>query len=170
VEGQFSVDISDVDGDVLFKFNNVGIYESSITEIYFDDGSLLAQATINNGPGVNYNSDAVPPGLPGGNLIDPEFIATSGFSAEATPPPALNGVKPAEWVEITYTLQAGRTIQDVLNELADGRLRIGLHVISIDCLPNDPLAGTFSDSFVNIPEPATMALLALGGLLIRRRK
>ena len=56
---------------------------------------------------------------------------------------------------------------DVINELGDGRLRIGMHVINFD--------GGGSESFVNNPVPVPAAIWLFGsGLLglvgIARRK
>ena len=73
-----------------------------------------------------------------------------------------NGVDPGEWVQINFDLIGGSSIDDVLSELNDGTLRIRLHVISIE--------GGSSESAVNVPEPATILLLGLGTLLLRRKR
>src|SRR5262245_47586865 len=52
LSGQLSVEVTEgaVAGTVDFTFyNNVGI-ASSITDIYFDDGTLLALASVTNSP------------------------------------------------------------------------------------------------------------------------
>ena len=67
---------------------------------------------------------------------------------------------------ITFDLQNGGTLQDVLDDLADGRLRIGLHA--------QGFAGGGSESFVNtpLPEPSAGSLLvgaALAFAALRKR-
>lgn len=163
-EAQLFVDVSDDYADqVLFTFRNTGPYASAISEVYFDDGTLFDIANIiNNPPDVLFVQDASPPELPGANLIDPPFETTLGFLAESEPPPSQTGVNPGEEVGILFDLHAGGTYQDVVNELYSGTLRIGVHVIGFDC------GG--SESFVNVPEPATIALLGFGGLVFLRKR
>jgi len=157
-ESQLSVEVSDLGGgDVLFHFRNAGPEPSAISEIYFDDGSLLDLSTLTNGDGVDFRRDATPPNLPGGEDAVPPFVVTEGFLAESSEPPPLNGVGPGEWVKIEFALQAGRTFDDVLAELGAGTLRIGVHVIGF--------ASGGSESFINepAPVPAPGAALLLGG-------
>jgi len=167
-EAQLTVDVTDQGGGVVqFHFKNSGPEASAISEVYFDDGSLLALSSVIDGPGVDFEPDANPPNLPGGENAVPPFQVTEGFLAQSVPSPVMNGVGPSEWVKIQFTLQGGQTYADVLDELTTGQLRIGIHVIGFQ--------SGGSESFINppIPEPGT-ALLLSGGLaalgLIRRQR
>lgn len=178
-ESQLFVDVTDAgNNQVLFKFTNVGPNASSITGIYFDDGSLLGIASIaDNGAGVNFSTGATPGDLPGGNSISPQFETTAGFLADSDEPVQPNGVNPGEFVSILFDLQAGKTFADTLTALQTPDfspngldLRIGVHVQGFE--------GGGSESFVNnpqpVPEPASMlgimAFGALGGGRLLRKK
>ncbi|HKJ24663.1 MAG TPA: hypothetical protein VKB65_07565, partial [Myxococcota bacterium] len=129
---------------------------SVISEIYFDDGALLAIAAVVDGPGVDFEQDANPPNLPGGQNVSPPFQVTEGFLAQSVPAPSMNGAGPLEWVAIDFTLQGAQTYADVLDDLDTGALRIGVHVIAY--------GSGGSESFVNVPEPG-VALLGLCGFI-----
>ncbi len=166
---QLTVDVTDNgDGTVSFTFNNSGPAASSITDVYFDDGSLLAIASITNGSGVSFSQYATPPNLPGGQNATPPFVTTAGFSADSDTPVQPMGVNPGETLTITFTLQDGQTYDDVIADLNDGSLRIGIHV--------QGFASGGSEAFVNnaVPEPGTILLLGAGlvgvGLMRRRFK
>ncbi len=171
---QLTVNVSDAGGGlVLFHFKNMaGGSASSITDVYFDDGSLLALSTVTNGPGVSFSQYASPPNLPGANLISPVFETTAGFLADSNPPVQPNGVNPGEWLKIYFSLQSAGTFNDVINELGTGQLRLGIHV--------QGFSSGGSESFVNlplsvpVPVPAAVWLFSSGLLwlagLARRKK
>ena len=168
-EAQLSVDITDPGSNqVLFTFNNVGADASSIADVYFDDGTLLGIASIDNSDaGVSFSQLASPPNLPGANNASPPFVTTAGFSADSNPPVQPNGVNPGETLGILFDLQNGGVFPDVVSELTSGMLRIGIHVQGYDT------GG--SESFVNNPVPVPAAVWLFGsGLLglvgIARRK
>ena len=155
---QYSVNVTDyadtaATNDVLFLFTNVGSVPSSICDIYFDDGHLLAlaQTNVNNSGTVAFNAPATPAELPGANLTTPVFVTTDMFSADSDKPLSINGVGLNEATGIVFTLKGTATINDVIADLNSGALRIGLHVQAINPTLFNP-DGT-SESFVNDPKP-----------------
>ncbi len=169
-ESQLFVDVTDPGGgQVLFAFSNTGSAASSITQVYFDDGSLWGIASIDNSdPGVSFSQLASPPNLPGANNATPPFVTTTGFSAGSDPPVQPNGVNPGEWLGVLFNLQTSSTFADTIADLNDRDLRIGIHV--------QGFASGGSESFVNtpasVPEPATFMLLGSGlaGLVFLKRR
>jgi hypothetical protein len=172
VAGQLFVIVADTDengdtlasGQVRFSFgNDVGV-QSSISEIYFDDGTLLDIAELINDDDFTafVPGEGSPGNLPGGENLDPPFETTAGFLADAQGNPG-NGVdKAGELVHIIFDLKDNQDYADVLNAIklggAEGGLRFGLHVRSIG--ENEDSA-----SYVNIPVVPTPSA-ALGGLAL----
>ena len=158
------VEVSDAGANRAdFTFYNDSLIESCIEGIYFDDGTLLGIADINSSPGVSFSLSAKPRNLPGGNTLEPPFVTTVEFSIDSDPPVSKNGVNPAEWLRITFDLKKNGLFQDVLDELNNGTLRVGTHIIG--------LSDGSSESAINhVPEPATIALLGLGSLVFLCRK
>lgn len=176
-EAQLFVELFDLGTQVNFAFTNIGPEASSITDVYYDNGSLLGIASIDNSdPGVQFSQDANPPDLPGGETVVPPFEVTTGFLADSDEPPPINGVNPGEHLGILFNLVGGGTFADVVDELASGELRIGIHV--------QGFASGGSESFINngivdgdgngvIPAPGALVLCSIGaGCLgwLRRRK
>ena len=160
------VDVTNGEGYVDFTFYNDSSVQSSVTGLFFDDGSLLGIDSITNGPGTDFVYPRTLGEFPAGHLLAPPFVADRQFNAGASNPVPMKGINEGdtanEWVTITFALENGGTLEDVIAELNSGALRIGVHIIS---LPD----GT-SESAILVPEPATMGLLGLGGLLLMRRR
>lgn len=179
ISSQLSVSVEGVtENKVSFTFyNNVGTV-SSITDIYFDDGTLLGISTIESSLGVSFSAPATPKDLPGANLISPPFVTSTAaneyFSADSDSQGGVvnNGVNSSsEWVRIVFSLVNGKSFGDTTAALASGALRIGLHVQGIGATM---VTTGGSDSYVNtpVPVPAAAWLLASGliGLAVVRRR
>lgn len=154
VAGQLSVDItSPAVGEVLFKFMNAGPVDCFIGQIYFDDNNTrLSNMVVNTNPettaGVSFHIGATPGNLPAGNSISPTFSAE--LSDGADNPAPHNGVNPTEMLGIKFS----GSLSDVLGDIANGALRLGLHVQGIGATGN-------SDSFVSVPEPSCGVLAVI---------
>ena len=170
-DAQLWVDVTDAgSGKVLFTFGNTGTEASSICDVYFDDGTLLGIASIyDSEAGVSFSEGATPGVLPGGNEVDPVFEVTAGFLADSDSPAQPNGINPGETLGIAFDLQSGGTFADVLAELDDGRLRIGIHVQGFDSGGSESF---INNSVVPVPEPATILLFGAGlvGFAASQRK
>lgn len=171
---QLSATLSSVDeSHVQFSFFNTSVIASSITDIYFDDGGLNLPGVLDSissivNHGTLYELGANPANLPGGNNLTPVFTANfSGQSKNQPPTIITNGINHStDSVDFNFLLKTSKTFSNVVDGLSSGSLRVGIHVQGI------PISdGTASDSFVGtIPEPATIVLLCLGGLLLGRKK
>jgi|GEM_PF-3338816 len=152
---------------VEFKFQNSSTIAGTVAEIYFEQGAFQSIASINWGSQreVNFTSPANPSILPSSNTVAPSFDAA--FSTGAKNPAPKNGLSSGEWLSITLNLAPGRTFYDVISYLnSQTQGRVGLHVTG---LPTATSATT-SDSFINVPEPATLAVLTLGSAALITRK
>jgi hypothetical protein len=149
---------------VDFTFYNESLIDSSIARIYFDDGNRLLSgiADTAEGPGTSFSQLSKPPALPNGNVLDPPFVTTEGFSADSDPPLPKNGVNPDGWVQFTFNLKDNGTFEDVHHEMDTGALRIGAHVIGLP----DNLSGPA----IAVPGPGTLMVLGTAALWILTRK
>ena len=191
-ESQLSVEVSDYgdssDGyhQALFTFVNQGPTASSICDVYFADGTLLALADLidrdqNNGNlGVDFTQRALgkvcPSDLPDGDAINPHFDVTAGFSADSDCPVLTNGVGPGEYLGVIFKLKQGVDFAGVLQAINNGlthpqdepSLRIGIHVQGFA----DGESASFinGDEVVPVPGAVLLGLLGLGaaGLKLRR--
>jgi hypothetical protein len=174
-EAQLRMDVTDAgSGKIAFTFTNVGTGASSITDIYWDDNKLFASIfAITNTPGlVEFSKGASPGNLPSANSASPKFEVTKGLLVDSDSPVQPRGVNPGESLVVTLALISGKSLSDVLSDLADGDLRVGLHVQGMG---RDKCG---SESFVilpgqtpPIPEPGSFGLVSLGmlGLAALRR-
>jgi hypothetical protein len=175
-EQQLSMDVtSPQTGQAAFTFHNTGAHSSTIAQIYFEAGSLDDLLSIVSSPGVGFHEGGSPKSLPGGNEAEPAFL--TAFRASADNPAPHKGVNNTlspnqDWVTLVFGLAEGRSYPDLLQELAAGEFRVGLHV--------QGFYGGGSESFVNtppvpVPEPATIgfgiaALLGAGVIRGPRRR
>ncbi len=166
-EAAFTVDVTDGGaGYVDFTFTKSGTDAANLSEVYFEDGSLLGLSSVTSSAGVVFTGgSASPPDLPGGNAVG--FNVTAGFLAEADNPAPKKGVNDAaDWLTITFSLINGKTFADTIAAMGSD-LRIGIHVTAY--------ASGGSESLIAppVPVPAAAWLFASGltllGWLRRRR-
>ncbi|MHC4298053.1 MAG: hypothetical protein ACYS7Y_12190 [Planctomycetota bacterium] len=169
-EAQLFVDVTDPGGgQALFTFINTGPEASSITDTYFDDGALLGIASIDNSdPGVMFSQFAKPKNLPAANNVSPPFETTEGFSFDSDPPVQPNGVNPGETLGLLFDLQSGQGYADLLGQLGDASLRIGIRVQGFACGGSE----AFVNNVIPVPVPGALLLgvfgLSIAGVKLRK--
>jgi hypothetical protein len=163
-EQQLSFTVSEATGidGVVFTFSNAGELSCSLTDIYFESslGTLEGLISIDDSSeGVSFSQGADPSNMPRWKKVD--FEPTLGMTAGSNHPAVShNGINnPDEWLSITVATQAG--LDQIRQELDNQDIRIGIHVQAFD--------DDGSESFIT-PEPVSMAILALGGLILKRRR
>jgi hypothetical protein len=159
-EQQLSFTVEEVTGGMVFRFENIGEQACSLTDIYFESSleTLKSIVDLDSSDGVSFSLGANPGNMPRWEKVD--FEPTLEMTADSdSPAVSHNGINPDEWLEITVETQAG--LEQVCQELNDQSIRIGIHVQAFE--------DGGSESFVT-PEPASMSLLAFGGLILRKRR
>lgn len=169
----YSVSLSQtVSGFVDFVFSNNAPSGSTavIDAVYFDDGSLLTIASVTNGAGVEFQQDSEvsvkPKNLPDGGTLTPPFETSfyngdpqGFFAADADNPSPTYGVNAGETLTIRFELYPTPTIDDTLAALANGELRIGIHV---QALPQGGASASFVNSVVPVPAAAWIGMGLFG--------
>jgi hypothetical protein len=141
---------------VRFEFHNDGS-TGIISSIYFERGVLADIAAIDVGDqeGVEFVIGAHPGNLPGHNISS---SVDQDFTVSAKPPRKKTGVGPDEWVAIIFDLQPDKTFTDLISQIDNSDLRFAVRAQGV---PSDVV-------IVNqVPEPATLAIVALGIMLLR---
>lgn len=157
----FALIIEGDPGRVIFEFHNESQMQSAISSIYFEDNGLNRVKDIQSIDDILFKKDKKPANLPGGGALDPGF--DTAFSIGAVPPPVSHGIGPGGQLSVTVELDQGTSYSDLISGLSDGSVRVGIHVIGL------PDGTNFSAVNIN-PEPTTMLMFGLGGLMLRRRK
>ena len=172
-ETQLLLDVTHHVGETTatFRFYNDGSQTCSITDVYIEDGHLCSLLYIVDkddpvggpygDPGVDFEIGATPGNLPGAQYADPPFVATKSFSMDSDPPIFPWGVNPGEELIAVYSVQQGINVYDIEQEILSGVMRVGYHV--------QAFGDGASASFVNVPEPASILLLGLGGLALLKK-
>jgi hypothetical protein len=172
MESQLSLAVtSPASNQVLFTFYNDGPSGSmfdvdpsmsgSIAQIYFDnDGEPLSFNSFNPSAGVIFHQGATPGNLPGGNNLEPDFVAT--FSAGANSPAPTNGVNPGEYLGILFT----GDLSEVITAINAESLRIGVHVTGINGGTSDSYVSTTTVNSVTVNSVPGAVLLGILGLAV----
>ena len=145
---QLSVDVFDLgSGALQFKFMNDGPVAGRIAGISFQDlDGLLSSQTLVELAGVNFKSG-------GGANIPNSMSFTEVASFNLTKDgAAVNGVDPAQWLGVNFF----GDFDDVIAAINDGKIGMGLHVISI--MPDGG-----SQKFVNEVPPSQTTNVPDGG-------
>jgi hypothetical protein len=155
-------EIVDSGDQVSFVLHNESTISSSIKGIYFEDGVLDGIVGIDFSSEAQFVANARPSNLPARNELEPSFV--TAYSAGAESPARRNVLDPGEELTVILGLDGGATFSDLMDQLHNGTVRIGLHVIKLPNASNCSAVNTI----VN-PEPCTILLLGLGAVMLKRQ-
>lgn len=158
----FLMDVTQQDGQALFTFTNNCDNGGVLGRIFIRENDLITFNSIyDESEGVSFSDpDYKNAMLPGGH--DLGFTSQNTYAIEADPARPKNGLHYQDYVSVLFDMNDGVLFPDVINSISGGTLGVGLHVQS--------LPGGASASFTAIPEPATLALIGIGTLLLRRKR
>ena len=158
----FTMDVQDPGGgQVMFTFTNNCDSDGVLSRVFFRKNNLMQFNSIADASeGVAFHLNEKNAMLPGGN--GQGFTPRNTFSIDADPAGPKNGLHYEDYLSVLFDLESGIVFDDIISAIDGYSLGIGAHA--------QALPGGVSASFSTIPEPATMALVGLGALLIRNKK
>lgn len=190
VESQLFLRIEDAGANqVNLSFYNIGGVQSSITDVFFDEGSSILPGapgiteTASIGRTVEFSNSVGPVTVPTGIVFFPGptiFIPDIQFTTEADANSSLNGVNnntnnvpglDYEYVTLTFNgtgLDADDINTALLSTNPTTQLRIVVNVTGFQGGPmNDrtyyvDVASPYFGDLPSLPEPATMTMWGLG--------
>jgi hypothetical protein len=172
---RLSVDLSVNNGLATMTFTNVSValetavFKEIVIDGYDDDTNtaiLWNAVVLTDTEDVDYSVSSHPNGLPGYHTQTSDAM----IELQAKSSPVKYGIGPGEVLQVRFntSLANGSTILDYFNAFGGGNdthaYSIGFHAISAQAVDGDSLSG------VAVPEPATLAMLAFGGLAILGRR
>ncbi|MEX2218911.1 MAG: hypothetical protein WD749_09145 [Phycisphaerales bacterium] len=169
---QYSCVMDEVSQSVVsFRFTNGARGESSISDVYFQDGAFLGVSNLIQQGTLFVDS---PGNLPGGGTMNPVFNATRAFAADLGASPAAGIESGRDFLEVRFTLINNSTFADVLAALGSGDLRVGMFVRPVGGGPGGESFVSMDGVVMPLPPAAWAGLsgLAAVGLLafVRRRQ
>jgi hypothetical protein len=158
----FKMVVTDVPGgdQALFTFTNNCDSDGVLGRIFFMENDLMDFVEILPPENDFWSLKEGNAMLPGGHPLG--FTPQNSFGVYADPARPKTGLHYDEFVTLLFDLTDGVTFSDVIAEIDDQSLGVGLHAQS--------LPGGSSASFSTIPEPLTLSLLGIGTLLIRNKR
>jgi hypothetical protein len=187
-----NTDVTLSTNQALFVITSTAALASSITDVYFQDGTLLALASTYVGGDSAFSQGGKPSDLPGGNNIVPSFVTTESWSENADKPPPADGVdESGDALGVLFSLQSSYGYSDVVTALNNGiseprnvwnpdgsdksggdlGLRVGIHVQAFPDGQSESFIDWSSDKgagplIVGVPAPPSAILLGVGGLVL----
>ena len=179
---RMSVGLSVADGMATMTFTNVSVpsetavFKEIVIDGYDDDTNtaiLWNADVLTDTKDVSYSVSSHPNGLPGYQTETSDPMPLIELQAKSSPVKYGLGVGEVLQVRFNTSLGNGSTMQDYFNALDGGNdtaaYSIGFHAISAEVVCGGSLSGIVPDG-TPVPEPATLGMLAFGGLAILGRK